>query len=437
VATVSNAFGSQGLAVSASVGTTTLTATDPGSGTLGTTTLTVSGAVLVSLAVTPADPSIALGFTQAFTATGTFSDATTQDLTTSVTWGSSAPGVATISNAAGSEGLATSAALGATTITATDPGTGTTGSTTLTITAAVLLSIQVTPAAPTVLPGSTQAFTATGTYSDASTLDLTTGVTWSSSDTGIATLSNAVGSQGLASTISAGTTTVTATHAGSGISGTTTLTVSDGIVLRAASSAGAGNNVTSLTVAVPSGTAADDVMLAGIAVRATSPTITAPAGWTLVRLSANATGNANSLAIYRRVAGASEPANYTWTFSASRGSAGAILSFEGVDTTNPIDAEDGDTTPSALSHTAPSVTTTSASTMLVTFHDLASRASWTPPTGMNEAADVASGAVPSNAGVSLSAHWLFLSTAGSTGARTAIASNSADTGNACSVALRN
>jgi hypothetical protein len=56
------------------------------------------------------------------TATGTFSDGTTQDLTMDVTWSSGTPGVATISNVAGSEGLATSVAIGTTTITATLDG---------------------------------------------------------------------------------------------------------------------------------------------------------------------------------------------------------------------------------------------------------------------------------------------------------------------------
>ena len=70
---------------------------------------------LISLAVTPANPSIVLGQTQQFTATGHFRGGSTQNLTASVVWGSSAPGVATI-NAAG---LASSVSPGSTTIAAT------------------------------------------------------------------------------------------------------------------------------------------------------------------------------------------------------------------------------------------------------------------------------------------------------------------------------
>ncbi len=81
--------------------------------------------------VAPAAPAIPLGGTQQFTATGSYSDGSTQNLTTTATWSSSNTAVATI--AAG--GLATSAGAGSATISA---ASGTvTGSTTLTVTAAV------------------------------------------------------------------------------------------------------------------------------------------------------------------------------------------------------------------------------------------------------------------------------------------------------------
>ena len=62
-----------------------------GSMTSGTAMLTVNaaGATLKSIAVTPASPSIAAGNTQQFTATGTYSDNSTKNITTSVTWKSS------------------------------------------------------------------------------------------------------------------------------------------------------------------------------------------------------------------------------------------------------------------------------------------------------------------------------------------------------------
>lgn len=208
-----------GLATTVAVGATTITAT---SGALsGTSTLTVTAVALLSLAITPANPSIALGLNKQFTATGTYSDGSTQDLTTTVVWASVDTSVATISNAGGSNGLAHSVAVGTTVISAASGSIAIT--TTLTVTDASLLSITVTPAGPSVAKGFSQQFTATGTYTDGSTQEITTAVTWTSSDATIAAISNAMGSKGLASTLLVGATTITATSGA--VSGNTVLTV--------------------------------------------------------------------------------------------------------------------------------------------------------------------------------------------------------------------
>ena len=102
-----------------------------------TTTVTV-GATLQSIAVTPANPSIAAGLTQQFTATGTYSDNSTQDLTSQVTWGSATTSVATITTA----GLATAVAPGTSTIRATLGAIS--GSTVLTVTSAASTVTAVT-----------------------------------------------------------------------------------------------------------------------------------------------------------------------------------------------------------------------------------------------------------------------------------------------------
>ncbi|MGA2160531.1 MAG: Ig-like domain-containing protein, partial [Dehalococcoidia bacterium] len=124
-----------------------------------------------------------MGSTQQLTVTGTFSDGTTHDITTQVTWSSSNPAAATISTS----GLATAVAAGTTTITATS-GT-VSGSTILTVGSATLSSIAVTPANPNVTGGATQQFTATGTFSDGTTQDITSSVTWTSSNPAAATIS--------------------------------------------------------------------------------------------------------------------------------------------------------------------------------------------------------------------------------------------------------
>jgi hypothetical protein len=226
VATVSNAAGSQGLATSAIPGSASISAAM--GGVSGNATLAVTPATLVSIAVTPANQSVAKGLTAQMTATGTYTDHSTQDLTTKVTFSSAAPTVATISNAAGSQGLATSASVGSTIITAT---LGTvSGTTTLSIGAAVLVSIQVTASGHSIAGvGLTQAFVATGTYTDASTQLLTTQVTWSSSAQGVATISNAPLTQGVATSVAVGTATITATSGS--IFGTSTLDVTPAILM--------------------------------------------------------------------------------------------------------------------------------------------------------------------------------------------------------------
>jgi hypothetical protein len=179
---------------------------------------------LVSLALSPLNPTIAKGTVQPFTAAGTYSDGSTQDLTQSVTWTSSAAAIATISNVDGSRGSATAVAAGTTTIAAAVGGIS--ASTTLTVTPPTLVSLALIPSNPSVALGATQQFTAAGTYSDGSTQDLTQSATWTSSAPAIATISNAPGTKGLATSVGAGQTTITATLGG--VSASTTLTVTGG-----------------------------------------------------------------------------------------------------------------------------------------------------------------------------------------------------------------
>lgn len=208
-----------GVATAANLGGTTVTATF--GAISGSTTLTVTAPTLVSISVTPPSPTIAVGSTQPLAATGNYTDSSTQNLTALVTWTSSNLLVATVSSA----GVATAVSGGTSTISAT-LGTGVgaaTGSTLLTVSGPPLVSISVTPANRQLPLGRTQQYTATGTYADGTQQPLTTLVTWNSSATAVATISTAAGTQGLATAVAVGTTTITATA--NGISGTAKLTV--------------------------------------------------------------------------------------------------------------------------------------------------------------------------------------------------------------------
>ena len=205
-----------GLVTAAGVGTSSIKAV---SGTIsGSTTLTVTPATLVSIAVTATSLSIAKGTSEQFTATGTYSDGSTQNITGSVTWSSLTTSVATIT----AGGMVTAVGTGTSNIQAVSGAIS--GSTTLTVTAPTLVSIAVTPANPTIGSTGTEQFTATGKYTDSSTQNLTTMVTWSSSQTNIATISNTAGTNGLATAVANGTTTIQA-MLGS-VQGSTVLTVS-------------------------------------------------------------------------------------------------------------------------------------------------------------------------------------------------------------------
>jgi hypothetical protein len=85
-------------------------------------------ATLLTVTVSPRSTSIKVGGTVQFSAIGFYSDGTTKDLTSTSTWASTVPGVATIDPATG---IATTVAVGTSTVTATSGGLS--GSVTMTV----------------------------------------------------------------------------------------------------------------------------------------------------------------------------------------------------------------------------------------------------------------------------------------------------------------
>jgi Big-like domain-containing protein len=188
-----------GLAVAKKPGTATITAA---SGSVnGSATLNISTPTLVSLAVAPSSQFTPKGNTQQFTATGTFSDQSTQDLTDIVLWTTSAAKVASI----GSGGMATAETVGTATISATSSDIS--AAATLTVTPPVLTSLALTPVNSSVGLGNNEQLNATGTFSDGSSQDLTRSVAWATGKPAVATIT----ANGLATTWSLGTTRITAT----------------------------------------------------------------------------------------------------------------------------------------------------------------------------------------------------------------------------------
>ena len=200
-----NSGGTIGRATALAEGTTTVTATYEGSS--GTSLLTVAGSVQ-SITVMPANPTTVVGLPVTFVATAILSNSATLIVTGNASWVSSDATVATATGA----GVATPVKSGSATITATYLGKS--GASTLTVSPATLSSIAITPNPVSLAKGASQQLTATGTYSDTITRDMTSVVTWLSSTSTVAAVSNANGSRGLLTALASGTASVTAAFQG-------------------------------------------------------------------------------------------------------------------------------------------------------------------------------------------------------------------------------
>jgi hypothetical protein len=183
VATVSDAFASKVLAEGITKGTTTISATfdtfPP-----ATATLTVTDPLLQSITITPASPSVLSIAQTPFTATGNYSDASTQDITnhSNIIWSTSQPSVASITTG----GMATTLKQGTTSIGA---ALGTVSTTTsLSVTGGNLTAIILTPSSPKLAVGTSRRLTATGTFSNGTTRDITGRLTWSVDASSAATI---------------------------------------------------------------------------------------------------------------------------------------------------------------------------------------------------------------------------------------------------------
>ncbi|MCA9795293.1 MAG: Ig-like domain-containing protein, partial [Candidatus Eremiobacteraeota bacterium] len=175
-------------------------------------------AAITALDLTPLTPQIAKGTSQQFMAVATLSDASMVNLNGQVSWNSSDPTVADISNL----GRATGLMAGTSDITAAIGSFSAT--TTLTVTNAALTKVVVSPPTATVAAGTAQQYTALGLFSDGTTQDLTATAAWNA--TGMATIN----ATGLATGSTAGGAQVTATFNGM-TSDPAVLTVSNATIL--------------------------------------------------------------------------------------------------------------------------------------------------------------------------------------------------------------
>ncbi len=187
-----------------SVGKTQITAT-LGSISNPATSLSVTAAKLTSIRVTAPQATLAKGESQAYTATGTYTDGSTTKLTAPINWISSDNQKAIMDQ----NGRVTTLGTGRVDITAEKDGV-TSANSPLNITAAVFSAIKISPNPASVPLGNTQQFQAQGIKTDGTKGALASTPTWDSSDKTVATISAA----GLVSTLTIGNSNITATLAG-------------------------------------------------------------------------------------------------------------------------------------------------------------------------------------------------------------------------------
>lgn len=211
---------------------------------LGSVTFTATATrPIASLSISPQNLDLQQGASQQYVATAIYTDGTTGVVTDLATWSSSSTAVATIGNATGTKGLAVAGGAGTTTISATFSGK--TGTTPLTVEAATLVSIVVTPANASIGVDSTLQFHALGTYSNNLVSDVTGSCVWSTANATVASVAPSGSSAGLVTGNAAGVTNVICTLMGK--SGLRQLTVTGTMLVQL--------EITPTAVNQPAGTA--------------------------------------------------------------------------------------------------------------------------------------------------------------------------------------
>jgi hypothetical protein len=180
-----------------------------------------SSATLVSIAVTPAYAILNPMTSRQLTATGTYSDGSTRDVTAQAAWDTSDAQDVTVSNAPGSQGLASALQCCLAVISATVGNI--TGRTTVSISGLVGIDVTAQSPTPTLAVGGALQLNAMGRWQSPTAANVTTGVRWSSANPAVASVSNAAGSAGRVTGGAPGTTTISAWLGG--ITGSITVTV--------------------------------------------------------------------------------------------------------------------------------------------------------------------------------------------------------------------
>jgi Big-like domain-containing protein len=189
-------------------------------GLMGNASITISPAALVSIAISGPEPTLPQGETEPLTAMGTFTDGTTQNLTSLATWHAGPANIASVSASGvlkglGQGGAAVSAAY-----------QSVTGSASVTIGTGALVSISVSAPRSTLPLGESEVMIATGNYSDGTTQNLTPQVSWKTNPASVAGITP----QGSLTGLAQGITQVSAAY--QGMNGAAAVSVGSAALLR-------------------------------------------------------------------------------------------------------------------------------------------------------------------------------------------------------------
>lgn len=183
---------------------------------------------------------------------------------------------------------------------------------------------------------------------------------------------------------------------------------------------------TSVTVALPSGTTQNDLLLSYVLTDDVTTTVTSvPSGWVEVPNTTNpqpdGSGTDCRARLYYKFAGASEP-QPTWTMSANVTGIVSIVRYVGAATTGTFSAATSAGTASSTTHATPSITPADNNTMVVSFIGTDRSAAqggnfFTPPSGWTERVDfegvgfeeVGVADITQSTAAAISGTWTFLS----------------------------
>jgi len=194
-------------------------------GIVGSILLTVTNAALTSLEISPGSLQLAAGTHMEVDLIGHYSDGSTQNLETQASWAITDTAIASLSDPLVTGSLqVTGLAVGSTQLTASLGGSN--AQIDITVSAASLTQIILSPDTPNLSLDTQLSLSATGLYSDGSSQNLSNQVSWSNADSGILSID----ASGLVQPQATGSSIVSASLAG--ITANTLVTISNAVLTR-------------------------------------------------------------------------------------------------------------------------------------------------------------------------------------------------------------